>query len=1389
MAAAICRARLLSDLSAQTPCDQEATSSVGRLCAFHSRQCQAMYQGYKKRNLELDDLAKNQPPFLANTKTSIVVQEFKDVEDEATLQNLHDYLFKRYILLDRVIKARKLHHSHFYAVDMDYGHEKYLTKLLNDKHVIARALERLSKRSAEVVHQKKEWLGWVKARQEEEESQRENESKKVKLEALLLKRYQKKLQHHQQEIKAKENKEREEEFLHTAYEQRLAGISKEEHDDWDPVQDVFGYERGNYVDLIKFFLMLQDQEVPATSKVDSMAAAGPSAGVPEPEEKTLSKSAKKRAKKADAQAKKLDGPLEQASDDKGSNTIDMETKAQMRDRLREPVRFERPIGFYTTSPVGPAGINAETKPIPEDELETLLEEVAEVKHLLFCRLLLSHAILLPIALRSDGIEDFLTNEDVTREHLRDLCLKLERPRLQDVRDACADFVRGEDGVADEPDTDELEEDDEESKKRKITDEYALKFKDKTRLPKKYQTKRGKAAKNAKIERMIWGKEVKDAIVGFDDVLEEADYKRKRTRIKVCGRYMYDYPSERALGRGGWYHFSVIAKDSSLFDAIKLCRNWNEFFELNILCLYHYFPAPKWTRFVGDIMRQQLLQLGFIPYFVGNHAEKVTRYFQTGSRGMARRSHQFTEMRNFICGSIKMDDAVSRRFIQYLSMETWNVRALVRDRKTGRVLIQPPEEELWLLREKAGWGRAIKNEFEVLLEVGPEFFKTVENARKWHFGFDEYYDVYIWDAAPGSSYFVLQRRLEEILARAIRVKDVKDMFKICAPIFETITMEKDTHRVRSIKPGEDVESMWDFFKANAQAFQYRPKNPQDMKKGLDPAFIYTEADAIEDAILFPEEGTGEMNDHVFRANPSTIEMFEKKPTANLRQFAQDLVSKKELSADDSLGSDDDYEGLEAVEDDGDKDWEEEGTELEKGPDSNDEYEFANPEDVENVLQTLENRFRSMTINTEDDPDYYLSIFKCPASTTYIPASIRNHPADLMAIMRLSMRRMKEYRTDDQAIEADLFCMIDREKSKIFKHCWHQGDLSHNALKKEIQWRGMVSVMDDFVMNSLNAGPFELCKFMGMAHQFTQEPRIVDDAFNAYAAVALFFDTEAFLDSETGEIFKGSKFIDQAERAKDVPDRRTHRSNKTMPTFFWAEWDRLLKDNNRGIGDEISIYPLEWRKAMRSAIIRLFKAGIIGNSYCGESDGVAIAAAEPNRPLDLYIDYRVGMPDPSVISHLTDPTPLDRAYLLDKAHAFLEEHPNACFSALRMWSAPHFYPLMLGIDNRKMVSFLDDRERLWEFRFIPKDMPYSEWSVHLQLSQRIKPYRKVLTEEKVIVAKDLILVMGKDKAECRRLSEGVTWAVTTRPWRLEIDFWRSFVGVDFEFLEGLDEKWLE
>jgi hypothetical protein len=164
-------------------------------------------------------------------------------------------------------------------------------------------------------------------------------------------------------------------------------------------------------------------------------------------------------------------------------------------------------------------------------------------------------------------------------------------------------------------------------------------------------------------------------------------------------------------------------------------------------------------------------------------------------------------------------------------------------------------------------------------------------------------------------------------------------------------------------------MWDHYKANAHAFQYSPenKNPQkDMKEGMDQTFVYTEADEIEDSILFPEEGTGEMKDNVFRANPSLLEIFEKKPTIDLRRFARDLDSDEDLSEDDTLDSGDGSEDMHAVEDDGDEAWETDEDEMDEESDGDLNYSFANTEDVEAAMDCLEDRFKTQTVYAKGMP---------------------------------------------------------------------------------------------------------------------------------------------------------------------------------------------------------------------------------------------------------------------------------------------------------------------------------------------------------------------------------------------------------------------------------------
>jgi hypothetical protein len=112
----------------------------------------------QKRNAEI---AEELPSYIANTKGSIATYDYADMDQEPTLKEIHTYVFRRYNLLDRVIRARKLHHSHFYAIDNDYGHAKYLGTLQNERHTLVKALGELRRRAAAISGEQKQWYEWV----------------------------------------------------------------------------------------------------------------------------------------------------------------------------------------------------------------------------------------------------------------------------------------------------------------------------------------------------------------------------------------------------------------------------------------------------------------------------------------------------------------------------------------------------------------------------------------------------------------------------------------------------------------------------------------------------------------------------------------------------------------------------------------------------------------------------------------------------------------------------------------------------------------------------------------------------------------------------------------------------------------------------------------------------------------------------------------------------------------------------------------------------------------------------------------------------------------------------------------------------------------------------
>ena len=549
------------------------------------------------------------PQYLTSSPTALANQTFEDLDSEEILHQIYDYLGAKYALLDRVIRARKLHHSRFFSLNLDYGHQNYLDVLSSRRTVMIRALERLERRVGAVLYTQQKWFKWVRQCQDDEETARENEKKKVKKEAALFKKHMKDVQFRMRELRAREDIKRQETYLDDAYNARLS--QEEQEAEWDPIEDVIEDERGNYVDLIKHILLMTES-VDASENFSQAEVSFDGATEGEVTTKISSSPVSKKSKKSKLKTSTND-TIVQLPD-----KSDHDTRTQVRQRLREGVKLNYGNGMHVAGSVdNPAQTFHETAPVPNEEITQLLEGMAEIKNLLFCRLLLSHASMLPAAINAKSVDEFLNDKAISDADLRDLALKLDNPGLQEIRDACADFGRSE-----EKDDEDHEESDEEAVIDKTVERMKrLVWSDRERprkgLPKTWAPEREKQGAKEKKERKSLmdqsdmpsqqaDEEKGRTMIDFGDVADERNFKSKTIRVRICGKLIYNYPSERAVSRGGWLYFCLIAKDSDLHDAIKLCRHWDEFFTLNILANFQYFPAAHWLVWKGDRTRQQLL---------------------------------------------------------------------------------------------------------------------------------------------------------------------------------------------------------------------------------------------------------------------------------------------------------------------------------------------------------------------------------------------------------------------------------------------------------------------------------------------------------------------------------------------------------------------------------------------------------------------------------------------------------------------------------------------------------------------------------------------------------------------------------------------------------------
>ncbi|KAK8151559.1 hypothetical protein BC567DRAFT_239398 [Phyllosticta citribraziliensis] len=305
------------------------------------------------------------------------------------------------------------------------------------------------------------------------------------------------------------------------------------------------------------------------------------------------------------------------------------------------------------------------------------------------------------------------------------------------------------------------------------------------------------------------------------------------------------------------------------------------------------------------------------------------------------------------------------------------------------------------------------------------------------------------------------------------------------------------------------------------------------------------------------------------------------------------------------------------------------------------------------------------------------------------------------------------------------------------------------------------------------------------------RIYTDMRRAINMTTLFFSAskrDEFLATPSGSLFKESLILNQTARARTLPsDSRSSLSNAKRPREQWAPVDAIIRRNPRQ--PPFEHMPAEWDLTIRPALAYLYRGGVICPHYDNDAEAFTAALQEPGRATpDLFIDYRIALDDGFSVS-LADPDKLEP--LLTTAQKFAAKNgaDTCCFSVLSLWSAAHFWPLMLGFGMRGDLAFFDTASRAWEWKFVPKDMPFAERSMHKALALRFAPFQAANAQlrDQIVFRRDRVLIVGKDRHECEVLTMAAAWMMTTRPWRLEIDLWKSWVGVDLELLEGLDQGW--
>jgi hypothetical protein len=134
----------------------------------------------------------------------------------------------------------------------------------------------------------------------------------------------------------------------------------------------------------------------------------------------------------------------------------------------------------------------------------------------------------------------------------------------------------------------------------------------------------------------------------------------------------------------------------------------------------------------------------------------------------------------------------------------------------------------------------------------------------------------------------------MLIKAHRFCSGADFYGPAAHVLKTITREEASNRVRDIGPGEVVESIWDQIQDPRAKFVFSGNN-DELQPGPPKYLLYNESDALEDAVLFPEESHKAENAMIQHQSMQAMHAFEHEGPS-IEKFIFDLDTDEEVDGE-------------------------------------------------------------------------------------------------------------------------------------------------------------------------------------------------------------------------------------------------------------------------------------------------------------------------------------------------------------------------------------------------------------------------------------------------------------------------------------------------------------